>query len=106
MVDVLLSLLIGLLVLDRGYALYRTHIAPSFAPKPPVFDDTALFAAVKDAAYRTGLNADALTRETNLKATGKLEAVLHDAALTLEKNPELTTVQDVMDWLKEAPTVG
>ena len=62
---------------------------------------------VREAVYRAcaaaGLDADALTDKSDLKATGKLYAVLHVAAITAGKDHQLRTVGDVIDWLKEAP---
>lgn len=64
-----------------------------------------IITAVYQAAADVGLNRDALKPDTDLVSTGKLYEVLYHAAKALGKNHELRTVQDVIDWLREAPEV-
>ncbi len=63
-----------------------------------------VFAAVVGACRELGLNWEAMRPTTDLKATGRLVDVLTLAAERLGKDHELRTVQDVCDWLAEAPT--
>ncbi len=63
-----------------------------------------ILVAVRSACADAGLDADALTPQTNLAQTGKIYAVLHHASVRLGKDHELVTVGDVVDWLQEAPT--
>lgn len=69
----------------------------------PVTTPADITAAVRMACLRVGLPEGQLSNGFDLVSTGKLYAVLHHAALLLGKNHELRTVQDVIDWLAEAP---
>jgi hypothetical protein len=70
-------------------------------------DQAAIAAAVVDACARVGLSTEHACRpDFDLVATGKLYSVLHHAAAALGRDPELRTVQDVIDWLAEAPARG
>ena len=84
---------------DAVVAWWQTR---KIVPPPPV-PDAAIFAAVKQAALDLGLNGEALTRDVDLVATGKLYEVLHRAGDALGKDHELRTAGDVADWLAEAP---
>ncbi len=54
-----------------------------------------------------GLNAEGFTGATDLVALHPAKAVevLHLAASRLGKRPELRTVDDIVSWLLEAPSV-
>ena len=71
-----------------------------YTPDPT---DLEICGAVSDACRYVGMNVDTLTPETNLLDAGKVYDVLHHAAHALQKDHELRTVQDVIDWLAEAP---
>lgn len=73
-------------------------------PPPVVHDNTAIFSAVQQAAQTIGMNGAALTPASDLVASGKVYDLLHHAAIALGKDHELRTVQDLIDWLAEAPT--
>jgi hypothetical protein len=69
--------------------------------RPASPDDVV--AAVREACAAVGLNADAMTLETDLLKAGRVHDVLHLAGARLGKDVELRTVGDVVDWLLEAP---
>lgn len=71
---------------------------------PPLPNALAVRMAVWQACGEVGLDVEHLTSRSDLVRTGKLYDVLHHAASALHKNHELRTVQDVIDWLQEAPT--
>lgn len=69
---------------------------------PPT--DAVILLAVRRAYQDEGLNVAVFAPSLDLVATGKIYAILHHAAVQLHKDHELRTVQDVLDWLTEAPT--
>lgn len=68
---------------------------------PPQTDD--ILRAVLAACAAVGMNAEAIGPHTDLVVAGKLKDVLYMAGETLGKDVELRTVQDVVEWLAEAP---
>lgn len=86
------------LLLSFGMWLVRVC---SLAPAPPA--PIEVWAAVAQACKDAGLNAALLTGSTDLVATGKLYPILHHAAVALGKDHELRTIDDVVDWLVQAP---
>jgi hypothetical protein len=68
---------------------------------PPT--DAAIYAAVRRAYQDEGLNLAVFAPDLDLVSTGKVHAILHHAAKDAGKDYELRTVQDVCDWLAEAP---
>ncbi len=76
-------------------------------PSKPRILDVAVRHAVMQACADVGLNADGFSGATDLVALHPAKAVevLHLAASRLGKRPELRTVDDVVSWLLEAPSV-
>lgn len=68
---------------------------------PPPADPVEV--AIHEAYLYVGLPDDAYTPSTNLVPTGKLYAILHHAALTLGIDHQLSTVDDLIAWLRAAP---
>lgn len=78
---------------------------PVPAPPPLVADEAPIIAAVRRVFEAEGLPREQFDPAFDLASAGKVYAVLHHASAALHKDCELRTVQDVVDWLREAPTV-
>ncbi len=98
--QILIVVLMVVVILLQLEARLRRVLTKPAARTTPHEIELAVFAA----CAAVGLNASALTLASDLQSTGKMQEVLHIAARHLGRNPELRTVQDVCDWLAEAPS--
>lgn len=69
---------------------------------PPPADDPVI-EALRFAFNECGVSLDMLHPEVDLTSTGKVYNILVTAARRLQRDHELRTVQDLIDWLEEAP---
>jgi hypothetical protein len=72
----------------------------------PPATDAEMLAAVKAAYLAIGLPEDQFSPSFDVLRTGKTAELLHHSAAALDVNPELTTIQDHLDWLAVAPKRG
>lgn len=106
---ILLSLMIVLLSYGAmlaalwTYDQWKAQQAQKIAPPPP--PPAHIAQTVLTVCAEVGLPREQVTREYDLARAGKLADVLLLSARALQKDHELTTVGDVIDWLAEAPSV-
>lgn len=93
----------GVLVAEFVRPWLHRAVAKPVPPPAPVQIEGAELNAVRQAYEAMGLPREQFDPSVNLVPTGKLYEILYHASAALGKDHELRTVQDVVDWLREAP---